>query len=652
MFRGVRLGQRIGIVSTVLAAGFLFAGPAQAGPPPPGPAPAPAPAPAGKKLPDLAKSHACAPIGPIVCERGSGKAEPKASTARAARAAVPVTPYSSLNNLFQNYGNTSGQWSGGDGTQSLKLPDGRVVWFFNDSFYGTVEANGTRRPFTNIMPRNMMVIQNGSTLTSVSGSTGDKTMVPPAANGDWLWGGDNMLVGDTIYKFYQRYKQSGGGAFGFYATGIELVAMPVSTLTNPATFTKVSIPSTLCDGSPAQGSSCLLWGTALYSTSDYTYIYGTEGVVNGNDPHKYLHLARVPRGQFTAAWEYWTGSSWSTSQNASTRIMDGVAEGFSVTNHNGQYVLLTQGLEGRLGGNMIAYHSSTPEGFTAANRSVLHMTAETTTDWGDWTYEYRVVPHLTNGRTVVVSYNLNSQYRDGACMNRNYYTASVYRPRFIQFTLPSSPAGGSYIEPTKAPLGSPWMLNAPNYCSDSSMAGPGPTNVTATATSGARITLDWTAPSPSGKYSYDVRWRDATAGAAWNEFPLFAPESTGVPFYSLTHGHRYEFQIRAVTWAGNDSPWSSVVSASAFLARPSNMTAFRWSGSECGAQWTDSQPDVLWRVYWRELPSGVVTRSELPTSQKSFSIILLNPSKRYGISVSAENGQGEGPRSAEAVCNT
>ncbi|KAB2352506.1 DUF5005 domain-containing protein [Actinomadura rudentiformis] len=612
LIRGVRRGRRIGIVSALLAAGVLFGSPAEAAPP---------------------ATAATAPP--------------------ATAAAVPVTPYASLNNLFQNYGNSSGQWSGGDGTQSLKLPDGRVVWFFNDSYYGSVESNGTRRPFAAVMPRNMLVIQNGSTLTSVAGSGSDRTMVPPAAGGDWLWGGDNMLVGGTIYKFYQRFKsQPGGGAFGFYPTGVELVAMPVSTLTNPATFTKVSIPSPICDGSPNQGSRCYLWGTALYSTADHTYIYGTEGVVSGSDPQKYLHIARVPKGQFTAAWEYWTGSGWSSSQAASKRVLNGVAEGFSVTQHGGQYVLLTQGLEGALAGNMIAYHSGTPTGFTATERSVLHMTPETTTDWGDWTYEYRVVPHLSSGSTVVVSYNLNSQYQDGACLGRNYYTASVYRPRFIQFTLPSSPIGGSYIEPTKAPIGSPWTLNPPAYCANSSSPGPAPTAPTATATSGARITFAWTAPTPAGKYSYDVRWRDATAGAAWNEFPLFAPDSTSVPFNALTHGHRYEFQVRAVTWAGNYSSWTSVVSATAFLSRPTNMTAFRWSASECTAQWTDSQPDVLWRVYWRELPSGTLVRANLPTSQKTMTIMLLDPAKRYGISVAAENSHGEGPRSTEATCPT
>ncbi|MFP3963317.1 DUF5005 domain-containing protein [Actinomadura fulvescens] len=563
---------------------------------------------------------------------------------------MPVTPYSSLNTLFQNYGNSSGQWSGGDGTQAQRLSDGRVVWFFNDSWYGTVESNGTRKPFTTVMPRNMLVIQNGTTLTSVAGSGGDKTMVAPSTNGDWLWGGDNMVVGGTVYKFYQRFKASGGGAFGFYPTGVEMVAMPVSSLTNPATFTKVSIPAARCDASPNVGSSCLLWGTALHSTSSHTYIYGTETVVTSGSPQKYLHIARVPLGQFTAAWEYWNGSGWSSSQADSKRMMNGVAEGFSVTYSGGRYVLLTQGLEGGLAGNMVAYYSSTPTGFTGAGKSVLHMTPETTTDWGDWTYEYRIIPHLSSGSTVVASYNVNSQYKDGACMGRNYYTASVYRPRFIQFTLPSSPVGGATIAPTKAPLGSPWTLNPPSYCNDPSQPGPSPSGLTATASPGAVITMKWNAPSPAGKYSYDVQWRDATAGEAWTGFPLFAPDSLSVPFNQLAHGHRYEFRIRAMTWNGNASPWSATVSATAYLNAPANVTALRWDSDECFAEWQDNQPNVLWRVYWRELPSGPWTRATYPTSEKGLSVHALNSTKRYGFQVAAENSKGEGPRSAEAIC--
>src|ERR1700681_4914431 len=60
-------------------------------------------------------------------------------------ATVSVSPDTTLDNLFQNYSNsgTGTSWTGGDGTESVALPDGRELWFFDDSLLGTV-TNGRR----------------------------------------------------------------------------------------------------------------------------------------------------------------------------------------------------------------------------------------------------------------------------------------------------------------------------------------------------------------------------------------------------------------------------------------------------------------------------------------------------------------------------
>ena len=72
-------------------------------------------------------------------------------------------------NVFQAYGDTSGKWNGGDGAQSTVLPDGATAWFFNDSYYGNVEPDGTRPLFGNSTPRNMVVIQRGAAMTDLAG---------------------------------------------------------------------------------------------------------------------------------------------------------------------------------------------------------------------------------------------------------------------------------------------------------------------------------------------------------------------------------------------------------------------------------------------------------------------------------------------------
>ena len=343
---------------------------------------------------------------------------------------------------FQNYGNTSGQWSGGDGTQSVKLPDNRVLWFFSDTFHGTV-TDGKRLAFTNPYRfiNNSMVIQdaNGTLVDTVEGGTAAEatSMVKAQRSGEYLWGGGQTVANGSVYKFYQRTATTGGGALDFLSKGVELVQMPISTIDNPGSFSKVALPTKVADcGNSVDNPQCTLWGIDLLDHKDpvdqktYTYIYGMD-----KDPvskEKYLKVARVPQGDFgVTGWRFWNGSSWVQDAGQAKRLMSGVQEGFSVAPVGGRLVLLTQDSGPStpvFTQDMYAYSSATPTGFTRASRSHLYATPETTVDAGRWTYEYRIVEHLTSGNTIVASYNQNSLYGDSACNRDNIWTASVYRP--------------------------------------------------------------------------------------------------------------------------------------------------------------------------------------------------------------------------------
>jgi hypothetical protein len=72
-----------------------------------------------------------------------------------------------LTAMFNDYGNTSGRWSGGDSTVSVALPDGRTAWIFSDTMLGTVNADFTR-PRTSPMINNSLVVQTGDALTATA----------------------------------------------------------------------------------------------------------------------------------------------------------------------------------------------------------------------------------------------------------------------------------------------------------------------------------------------------------------------------------------------------------------------------------------------------------------------------------------------------
>ena len=91
---------------------------------------------------------------------------PPAAAAACAPRQVSVAPDTGLNNLFQTYGNsgTGRTWTGGDGTESVALPDGRELWLFDDTFLGTV-TNGQRIWARTPYSHNSFVVEDHGVLT-------------------------------------------------------------------------------------------------------------------------------------------------------------------------------------------------------------------------------------------------------------------------------------------------------------------------------------------------------------------------------------------------------------------------------------------------------------------------------------------------------
>src|SRR5688500_3925696 len=66
-----------------------------------------------------------------------------------------------VGDMFRVYGDAGGHWTGGDSTVSVRLPDGRVVWLFSDTFLGSVNPDGSR-PAETPMVNNTIVVQDGA----------------------------------------------------------------------------------------------------------------------------------------------------------------------------------------------------------------------------------------------------------------------------------------------------------------------------------------------------------------------------------------------------------------------------------------------------------------------------------------------------------
>jgi hypothetical protein len=351
--------------------------------------------------------------------------------------------------LFQGYGNLSGAWSGGDGAQSLLLPDGSTVWFFADTFLGVTDPGGTRSPLTTGLAHNSAVVYRdghlGPTYARPAGPGGyngntDYTWVAPPppypASRYELINGDQVIDGGAVYKFYQLAdRELHPGGFPYKLVGTVLESFTLGSATDaltPAGGTPIGIED-------AAGSDPVIWGAAVLVSGGYIYIYGVKPY-NGSAAPYPLYLARVPVGGLAAGdpWQYYGGtpgcpppsSAWTPDLRSAAPLRTGVSAGFSVTDVNGTYVLLTND-NSTVGttSNAVAYYAGCPTGFSSD--SPRYRVFESPLPRGYLTYEYRIVPQFSNGSNVLVSYSTNAT-RPSA----NYSNVTIYRPHFLDVKLP------------------------------------------------------------------------------------------------------------------------------------------------------------------------------------------------------------------------
>jgi hypothetical protein len=333
------------------------------------------------------------------------------ATSCAPGVALSSSPDTAFNQMFASYGNNNrltDDWTGGDGTYSIPLPDGRDVWMFSDTFLGKVNRDGSR-PTSTPLINNDYVLQSGSSLLSTlhGGSTAQPTALIVPTDADWYWVGDATVESDMLRQFVSRFVRTGPGMWDWRWDGTDI-----------ATF---SLPDLTLQGTtPAPSAGGVDYGAGLLEDGAYTYLYGVEDLQTA----KYLHIARAPTGDLLGPWTFWDGTGWSGHARDSARVMSGVSNSVSVVRWQNAYVLLTQDSTVPFSSEIVAYASCDPQGpFTG--RTHVYTTPETGGNL--FTYGALAHPEFTNSQGLLVSYNVNSFNAADI-----YRSVSVYRPRFIR----------------------------------------------------------------------------------------------------------------------------------------------------------------------------------------------------------------------------
>jgi Domain of unknown function (DUF5005) len=372
-----------------------------------------------------------------VVAAGSGGAGAVPVKVEAASSGTPVvtgvTADTRLDQEWRLFGDRSGpgEWAGSDGTYSTPLPDGLDAWLMNDTFLGPVNANESL-PSTAEFIHNSLVLgtpRSRQLVATVTGGTRENpqslvgpTPNPPTPAGTaayWYWNTDGIVAHGKLYVFEGRIGPTDSPPpFDFGQTGMAI-----------ATF---SLPSLRLESvSPTYGGATVSWGVQLLNEGPWTYIYGVESGSDGKD----MHLARVRDGDLLGAWQFYTGSGWSSDPTASASIVGDIGSSYGVTKVGDEYVLSTT--DSYLDPQIYLYTAPTPEGpFT--NPTEIYTAPEATD--GLYTYNVAAHPELTSPNQLVLSYNVNSSE-----LSDLYANINNNRPRFI--TVDFSNVGTGHNHP-------------------------------------------------------------------------------------------------------------------------------------------------------------------------------------------------------------
>ena len=324
-------------------------------------------------------------------------------------AAAQTQPDPFFNRIFTRLGNG---WTGGDGTLSIGLPDGRSLWLFGDSFLGQVRPDGSR-PADSPLIRNCLVIQDGENLRTRHGGTmrHPSAFLAPHDPAAWFWPGDGTVIGDRVHVFFHRFRQVAPGMWGWAWDGTVIATLQLPDLTLVQVF-------------PRDDGNGVIYGSAVLEWDAWIYIYGTapQGMV------KHMHVARAPRRHMEAAWQYWNGRQWSSDAQASRSVLTGVGSQFSIVPLSSGFGLVTMDERTPFSNRVVFYRAETPSGSWQGPVDIYQAPEA---DDAIAAYNPFVHPQFGHANGYLISYNLNDVHDP----DRLYENAAFYRPRFIRADL-------------------------------------------------------------------------------------------------------------------------------------------------------------------------------------------------------------------------
>ncbi len=209
---------------------------------------------------------------------------------------------------FAGVRNTDLEWAAGDGGAPVRLPDGRVVWIFGDTFIGRVQPDRSLAPGWGLV-NNTIIVQEGACFRPLMGGTrGSRTdLIPDPGTNHWYWPNTGVVAGGAlrVFLFHMAYDPSQIEGWEWRVDGVEIATFSLPDLTFAGTVRPASLNALM---GPA--AEFVMWGPGAENPGDgYVYVYGR------NDDSDQHYVARVLEAQVTSgSWEFWAGDGqpWTT----------------------------------------------------------------------------------------------------------------------------------------------------------------------------------------------------------------------------------------------------------------------------------------------------------------------------------------------------
>jgi len=339
-----------------------------------------------------------------------------------------AAPAPELDALFQR---TNG-WIGADGNYSVEVNAQRALWFFSDTWLGSV-VNGRRTNAT--MVNNSVGVQTGRGAEArvefhwKTNATGRAAafFLPDDGHG-WFWPVGGTMVGGRLHLFlWQMEKAEGPAAFGFRHAAVwhGEIAHPL----DPPSQWRVR--QTRLPFTELTKERHLIFGAAVLRHGEHVFIYGTEDRPKDRGFGRRMVLGRVPAQEITdfSRWRFFGDDEWVDDFRRASPLALRMASEYSVTALPGGAGFAAVTHDMLLSPDIVA--STGPHPWGLWSKPVKLFTClEAAWTKRNFCYAGKAHPWLSSSHELVVSYAANAH--NFADVIRD---ARLYWPRFVRVSV-------------------------------------------------------------------------------------------------------------------------------------------------------------------------------------------------------------------------